>query len=106
LDQHHQATVANLPRGRYSVAFSAGKAITTDERITLSRDKKVNGAAITRLDLLVLGCGLAVVALLLLFIGRPGWVRRPAFALARLARQPRRRSGNSEPQIALQDLLR
>lgn len=77
-NQRHQASLLALPRGKYSVTYSASHAIIADVSVSLSKNESLDAAAITRVDLIVLGSGLSVVGVALLVVGRRRWLHRVA----------------------------
>jgi hypothetical protein len=91
----HSVTLWHLPRGTYTVSVLSNGMVLS-EQFTLSRDKALDVAVLSRTDLVVFGAAGLVLAVGLLFLGRarlrrfvravPAWVRRQAARGWRAAR--------------------
>ena len=87
LNAHHTATMPNLPRGTYTVRLKAGNGIVAADQFALSKDKTVDVAVISLVDIAVLIAAALVAALALIAIGRRWWRYRPVRKLRRLLRR-------------------
>jgi hypothetical protein len=66
----HSATMTDLPLGDYQVNIRARHAIISSDRFRLSRDKRVDLAAVTLLDIAAVGGTVVIVALGLPLLSR------------------------------------
>jgi hypothetical protein len=87
LNAQHTATVPNLPRGTYTVRLKAGNGIVAADQFALSKDKTVDVAVISLVDIAVLIAAALIAALALIAIGRHWWRYRPVRKLRRLLRR-------------------
>jgi hypothetical protein len=76
LGPQSSVTLRGLPRGHYRVVLDAGSGIASTADFVLSRDKTTDVAVISVRDLLLLGGAVAMIAVVLLVIGRARWLRR------------------------------
>ena len=60
LGPRHIATVGDLPLGDYQVQVKAGGATVSAVTVHLSRDETANLAAVSRIDIVIVGAALAV----------------------------------------------
>ena len=75
-DSQHRATLNDVPRGTYQIRVKAGHGIAAKTQFTASKDKTIDVAVISSLDLLLLGGSGLLIALGLLLIGRLQWRHR------------------------------
>jgi hypothetical protein len=76
LGPRSSVTLRGLPRGHYRVVLDAGSGIASTADFVLSRDKTTDVAVISVRDLLLLGGVIAMIAVVLLVIGRASWLWR------------------------------
>ena len=82
-----RAVVASLPRGHYRITVTDG-VYRLPQPLVLSRSQVAVVPVVTMLDMLVVAGGLLLVALGLVFLGRPYLARRAATRLAVRGRVP------------------
>lgn len=82
-----RASLASLPRGTYSITLKGG-AYSFSQPLVLSRAQVAVVPLVTYLDVLVVGGGLLVLAIGLVFVGRPYLARRAATRVASGGRGP------------------
>jgi hypothetical protein len=82
-----KAVVASLPRGHYRITVTDG-VYRLPQPLVLSRSQVAVVPVVTMLDVLVVAGGLLLVALGLVFLGRPYLARRAATRLAVRGRVP------------------
>ena len=87
LNAQHTATLPNLPRGTYTVRLKVGNGIVAADQFALSKDKTVDVAVISLVDIAVLIAAALIAALALIAIGRHWWRYRPVRKLRRLLRR-------------------
>lgn len=75
LDKNGVAEIHSLPRGIYTIEFVGIKGMSNRTPVALSRDQEVHTKVITNVDMGVAGAAGMILALGLLFYGRPGLIR-------------------------------